>query len=80
MGWATFAALVPFACEKADFDWAFELCNDIFNHKCRFQAALLQPVVDGLVKESKIEAATKLVEMGKSNSYTRCNLKMPSKN
>lgn len=77
---ATFVALVPFACEKADFDWAFELCNDMFNHKCRFQAALLQPVVDGLVKESKIEEAVKLVEMGKSNNYTRCNLKMPSKN
>ncbi|KAA8519936.1 hypothetical protein F0562_014154 [Nyssa sinensis] len=75
---ATFSMLVPFVCEKGDFDFAFLLCKKIFDVRCLVDVALLQLVVDGLVKESKIEEAKMLVELGKSNNYTRYNLKMSS--
>ncbi|KAK2978965.1 hypothetical protein RJ640_017529 [Escallonia rubra] len=75
---ATFAVLVPFACEKGDLGWAFELCKDIFNRKRLVHESLLQLVVDGLVKESKIEEAKKLVQMGKSNVYRQYRLRLPS--
>uniref|UniRef100_A0A5B7BJW6 Pentatricopeptide repeat-containing protein n=1 Tax=Davidia involucrata TaxID=16924 RepID=A0A5B7BJW6_DAVIN len=74
----TFSILVPCVCEEGDFDFAFLLCKKIFDGRCLVDAALLQPVVDGLVKVSKIEEAKKLVQLGKSNCYSRYNLKMPS--
>ncbi|KAK3014672.1 hypothetical protein RJ639_009985 [Escallonia herrerae] len=74
----TFAVLVPFACEKGDLGWAFELCKDIFNLQRLVHESLLQLVVDGLVKESKVEEAKKLVQMGKSNVYRKYRLRLPS--
>ncbi|KAK9267497.1 hypothetical protein L1049_009925 [Liquidambar formosana] len=74
----TFAMLVPFVCEKGDFNLAFELCKEIFNQRCLVDAALLQLVVDRLVKASKVEEAEKLVELGNSNGYSRYGLKLPS--
>lgn len=41
-------------------------------------AAMLQPVVDGLVKASMIGQAKELVKLGNTNSYKRFNLKLPS--
>ncbi|KAL6990865.1 hypothetical protein U1Q18_008988 [Sarracenia purpurea var. burkii] len=77
---ATFGTLLPFVCENGDFDWAFELCKDIFDKRCLVDGAVLQLVVDGLAKESKIEEAKKLVQLGKSNNYSRYKLKVPSEN
>ncbi|CAK9135460.1 unnamed protein product [Ilex paraguariensis] len=74
----TFVTLVPFVCEKGDFNWAFELCKEIFIVKCLVDVSLLQSVVDMLVKESKIEEAMELVQLGKSNSYSHYKLEMPS--
>ncbi|XP_057962061.1 small ribosomal subunit protein mS78 (rPPR3a)-like [Malania oleifera] len=74
----TYATLVPAVCEKGDFSLALELCEKIFKRRRLVDVAVLQRVVDGLVKDSKIEEAKKLVELGKKNNYHRYNLKMPS--
>ncbi|XP_027111614.1 small ribosomal subunit protein mS78 (rPPR3a)-like [Coffea arabica] len=70
--------VVSFACEKGDYDWAFQLCQDIFKRKCIVDIILLQRVVDGLVKESKIAKAKQVVQMGKSNGFKQYMLKLPS--
>ncbi|KAK4588095.1 hypothetical protein RGQ29_019188 [Quercus rubra] len=74
----TFEILVPFVCEKGDLDLAFELCNEIFKRKILVDGAVLQRVLDGLVNVSRMEEAEKLVELGKTNSYRRYHLKLPS--
>lgn len=74
----TFETLVPFVCEKGDVEYAFELCKDIFQRSRLVGVALLQAVVDGLVKASRIEEARELVKLGNTNSYRRYNLKLPS--
>ncbi|KAF5728987.1 pentatricopeptide repeat-containing protein [Tripterygium wilfordii] len=75
----SFAILVPFLCDNGDFDFAFKVCKDIFHRKKVVGETLLQNVVDGLVKESKIEEAEKIALLGKTNSYNRYRLKLPSK-
>ncbi|KAG5516607.1 hypothetical protein RHGRI_037361 [Rhododendron griersonianum] len=75
---ATFATLIPFLCEKDELDWAFELCKGVITRRRLVDGAVLQVVIDALVKESKIEEAKKLAEMGKSNNYTRYKVKVPS--
>lgn len=75
---ATFATLIPFLCEKGELDWAFELCKGVITRRRLVDGAVLQVVIDALVKESKIEEAKKLEEMGKSNNYTRYKVKVPS--
>jgi pentatricopeptide repeat protein len=74
----TFEILVPFVCEKGDLDLAFDLCNEIFKRKMLVDVSLLQLVVDGLVKVSRMEEVEKLVQLGKTNSYCRYDLKLPS--
>ncbi|KAL6197548.1 hypothetical protein ACLB2K_033156 [Fragaria x ananassa] len=74
----TFETLVPFACEKGDVEYGFELCKDVFQRRRLASASMLQPVVDGLVKASMIEQAKELVRLGNTNSYKRFNLKLPS--
>lgn len=75
---ATFATLIPFLCEKGELDWAFELCKGIIHRRRLVDGAMLQLVIDGLVKESRIEDAKKLAVMGKSNNYTRYKVEVPS--
>ncbi|KAL3519582.1 hypothetical protein ACH5RR_017731 [Cinchona calisaya] len=75
---AIFWTVVSFACEKDDYDWAFHLCQEIFKRKCVVDIKLLQRVVDGLVKESKISQAEQVVQMGKTNDFRRYELKLPS--
>ncbi|XVF87624.1 hypothetical protein PTKIN_Ptkin18bG0135100 [Pterospermum kingtungense] len=70
----TFAVLVPFLCDKGDLRFAIEVCKEIFGRKKLVSAALLQRVVDELVKASMIEDAKELVELGKSNTYCRYQL------
>ncbi|OMO64975.1 hypothetical protein COLO4_31672 [Corchorus olitorius] len=62
----TYTILVPFLCEKGDLKSAVEVCKEIFGWKRIVGVALLQRVVDELVKASKIEDATELVKLGKT--------------
>ncbi|GMH26905.1 hypothetical protein Nepgr_028748 [Nepenthes gracilis] len=73
----TFATLVPLACEEGDLDFALQLCKDIFHRRCLVDGSLLQQVVDGLVKNSRIEEAKKVVKLGVSNNYSLYKLKIP---
>ncbi|TYI77546.1 hypothetical protein E1A91_D06G147800v1 [Gossypium mustelinum] len=74
----TFTMLVPFLCEKGDLSFAIELCKEIFGRKKLVDAALLQRVVDELVKASKIEDAKEMVKLAKTNNFCRYKLKMPA--
>lgn len=74
----TLEMLLPFVCEKGDVDLAFVLCKEIFNRKFLVDASVLQVAVDRLVKELKMEEAEKLVQLGKTNSFCRYSLKLPS--
>ncbi|XP_015067806.1 pentatricopeptide repeat-containing protein At3g13160, mitochondrial-like [Solanum pennellii] len=73
-----FASVISSACEKGDFDWALELCKEVFKRKCNVDAKLLQRVVDGLVKSSRIREAKEVVHLGKSNDYHLYKLNLPS--
>ncbi|XVF25948.1 hypothetical protein REPUB_Repub13aG0258000 [Reevesia pubescens] len=75
----TFTMLVPFLCEKGDLRFALEVCKEIFGRKNLVGAALLQRVVDELVKASMIEDAKELVKLGKTNTFRRYRLNMPAK-
>ncbi|KAL7244011.1 hypothetical protein ACSBR1_016271 [Camellia fascicularis] len=74
----TFTMLVQLACEKGDFDFALELCKEAISQRCLVDREVKQLVLDGLVKESKMEEAKELVELGKSNSYFDYKLELPS--
>ncbi|KAJ8437872.1 hypothetical protein Cgig2_031388 [Carnegiea gigantea] len=74
----TFSVLVPRFCDVGDYNMAFDLCKMIVNRQFVVDEALLQRVVNGLVKVSRTEEAKELVELGKSNSYIQYNLTLPS--
>uniref|UniRef100_A0A5B7AUV4 Pentatricopeptide repeat-containing protein n=1 Tax=Davidia involucrata TaxID=16924 RepID=A0A5B7AUV4_DAVIN len=74
---STFKMLVPFVCKKGDFDFALQLGKKVISGRHIIATETMQLVVDGLVKESKIEEAEELVELGKSNNYFYYKLKMP---
>ncbi|KAF5181994.1 Pentatricopeptide repeat-containing protein, partial [Thalictrum thalictroides] len=59
----TYEALIPVLCEKGDFDFALELCKKSLGLSCYLSAGILQVVVDGLVKQSKVDDANQLVEL-----------------
>ncbi|KAI3495249.1 hypothetical protein L1887_37496 [Cichorium endivia] len=75
---ATFAALIRLACKTLDFDWAIELFEQTIEEKCLVDPNVMQLVVDGLVKEKKIEDAKKLVGIGNSNKFRKYNLIVPA--
>ncbi|XVF25944.1 hypothetical protein REPUB_Repub13aG0257600 [Reevesia pubescens] len=75
----TFTMLVPFLCEKGDLRFAIEVCKEIFGRKKLVGPALLQRVVDELVKASMIEDAKELVKLAKTNTFCRYRLNMPAK-
>ncbi|XP_062162284.1 small ribosomal subunit protein mS78 (rPPR3a)-like [Alnus glutinosa] len=75
--WVTFVALIPLLCEEGDFDMALELCAEVINQRFTIDTVLVQRVVDGLVKEAKIEKAKELVELGKSKKFFHYKLKLP---
>ncbi|KAL6990862.1 hypothetical protein U1Q18_008985 [Sarracenia purpurea var. burkii] len=72
----TFTMLVTLACDKEDFDFALELCKVAIANRCHLNPSMLQLVVDGLVKESNMEGAKELVELGKSNNYFHYKLEI----
>ncbi len=49
-----------------------------FQEEVLVNFSLLQLVVDGLVKDSKMEEAKKLEHLRKFNKYTRYSMKLPS--
>lgn len=73
----TFGTILPFACEKGDVVWAFELSKDVIERRVLVDGAALQLVADGLVKELKVEEAKELVHLAKTNKYSRYKLKLP---
>lgn len=73
----TFDTLVPFVCEKGDYDTGFELCKEIIDRRCVVKGGLLQLVVDGLVKESKVEKAKEIVDQVNTENFVSPSLKMP---
>ncbi|KAK4368341.1 hypothetical protein RND71_012133 [Anisodus tanguticus] len=75
---AIFASVISSACKKGDSDWVLELCKDVFKWKCHVNVDLLQGVVDGLVKSSRIQEAKEVVHLGKSNDYHLYKLNLPS--
>ena len=74
----TFSVLVPRFCDAGDYSMAFDLCKKMVNRQFVVDEALLQSVVNGLVKVSRIEESKELVELGKSNKYIQYNLTLPS--
>ncbi|XP_021739869.1 pentatricopeptide repeat-containing protein At1g55890, mitochondrial-like, partial [Chenopodium quinoa] len=75
-----FSYLVPKLCDDGEYELALDLCKKMFKRQFVVDEALLQLVVNGLVKESKIQEAEELVELGKSNSFVQYDLVMPSDN
>lgn len=61
--WATYSMLIPFACDKDDFDYAFKLCTDAIRKKQTVDIFTVQRVIDGLVERSKNDEAEKLLNM-----------------
>ncbi|KAF6156554.1 hypothetical protein GIB67_000019 [Kingdonia uniflora] len=74
----TFNVLVPCACQKGELDMALAICNDGLERNFYFKADYVQVVVDGLVKESRVEEAEDLVELAKSKNYAFSSLEVPS--
>ncbi|KAF5728622.1 putative pentatricopeptide repeat-containing protein [Tripterygium wilfordii] len=76
----TYLTLVPFLREKGEFDMALEMCKEIINRGLYVPPTLLQPpVVDELIKESRIEDARGLVKLARTNRRVRYyKLNLPS--
>ncbi|CAK9135459.1 unnamed protein product [Ilex paraguariensis] len=73
----TFMTLIPFVCNKGDYQFGLELCKEALNRRCLVDTTIMQRMVDELVKESMVEEAKELVELGKSNRFFHYNLKFP---
>lgn len=61
----TYDMLIPFACDKNDFDYAFELCKNVVKTKQTVHSSVVQSVIDELVERSKNGEAEKLMKMAK---------------
>ncbi|XP_048141777.1 pentatricopeptide repeat-containing protein At3g13160, mitochondrial-like [Rhodamnia argentea] len=72
----TVSALFPLLCEKGDYELAHRLCIKAMDQKLLRGSDTLQNVVDLLVRESKVDLATEIVEHGKAKK-TPYNLKLP---
>ncbi|KAJ8761562.1 hypothetical protein K2173_004338 [Erythroxylum novogranatense] len=75
----TYVTLVPFLCKEGDFDMACELSTEIANRGLIVRAALVQPVVNGLVKQSKLAEAKHLIELWNSSRPSSYKLTSPAK-
>lgn len=74
----TFNTIVPFLCDKGDYGLAYQVCKRMFRQQCSVDESLLQKVVYELAKNSMMEEAKVLVELGRANSYLPYDLKLPS--
>ncbi|PIA58415.1 hypothetical protein AQUCO_00500382v1 [Aquilegia coerulea] len=75
----TFETLIPYIYEKGDLDLALKLCLDSVNSNCLIDVGVLQVVVDGFAKASRIKEAENFVKLARSKKYHDSKLKMPSK-
>ncbi|KAF9602583.1 hypothetical protein IFM89_029882 [Coptis chinensis] len=75
--WFTFEALIPCVCGKGEFGLALKLCEKSIGSNCHVSAGIVQVVVDGLVKESKVEETKGIMEIAQSKKCYRSKLKMP---
>ncbi|KAL5731052.1 hypothetical protein ACHQM5_003814 [Ranunculus cassubicifolius] len=75
----TYETLIPALCKKGEIDFALKLARKSILSNCFIHAASVQAVVDGLVKQSKMEDAEKFVKFAKSKSYGESKVKLPSK-
>ncbi|KFK38650.1 hypothetical protein AALP_AA3G142500 [Arabis alpina] len=73
-----FSSLLPAMCKAGDLDSAFELSKEIFSKRLLVEQAVLQEVVDELVKGSKQDEAEELVELAKTNDYLQFKLHLSS--
>jgi pentatricopeptide repeat protein len=74
----TYGTLVPRLLQAGDLDCALRYCQDLLTRKgVRVAAGLLQDVVDALVEASRVEEATKLVELRQNKYHPRRGLRMP---
>ncbi|OMO66786.1 hypothetical protein COLO4_30354 [Corchorus olitorius] len=72
----TYFRLIYFLCTKDEVEMAAELCKEVIDQWGPSGASLLQRnVIDELVKDSRIEEAVQLVELGKLKFHY--NLKFP---
>ncbi|KAI4296537.1 hypothetical protein L6164_036487 [Bauhinia variegata] len=62
----TYMTLIPFLCEKDNFDMAAQLCSVTLRDKPLIDASILKCVVDGLHGKGKVEEARKLVKLGRT--------------
>ncbi|XP_077254004.1 small ribosomal subunit protein mS78 (rPPR3a)-like [Tasmannia lanceolata] len=74
----TFETLIPCLSEKGDFDMAVKLSKESMTRRCVINVKVLQSVIDGLAKESRIAEAKEIVELGLSMILYRTPLKLPS--
>ena len=75
---ATYMIIIPFLVENGDFEMAADLCKVAFRRRWLIEPALLQQLVEGLVKESKIEEATELEELAKLKRKFQITPELPS--
>ncbi|XP_062223403.1 small ribosomal subunit protein mS78 (rPPR3a)-like [Phragmites australis] len=73
----TFHTLVPLLVEAGELDRAINCCHETFSRKCRVDCSVLQGVVTALVVASRVEEATRIIELGRKNYYPRKGLMMP---
>uniref|UniRef100_A0A1J3K0L6 Pentatricopeptide repeat-containing protein, mitochondrial n=3 Tax=Noccaea caerulescens TaxID=107243 RepID=A0A1J3K0L6_NOCCA len=73
-----FTSLLPAMCKTGDLESAFELCKEIFSKRLLIDEAIVQEVVDELVKGSKKEEAKEIVELAKKNDYLQFKLRLSS--
>ncbi|VVA97461.1 unnamed protein product [Arabis nemorensis] len=73
-----FSSLLPAMCKAGDLESAFELSKEIFSKRLLVEQAILQEVVDELVKGSKQDEAEEIVELAKTNDYLQFKLRLSS--
>ncbi|CAA7016315.1 unnamed protein product [Microthlaspi erraticum] len=73
-----FTSLLPAMCKTGDLESAFELCKEIFSKRLLVDEAIVQEVVDELVKGSKQKEAEEIVELANKNDYLQFKLRLSS--
>ncbi|KAL0900249.1 hypothetical protein Bca101_084210 [Brassica carinata] len=74
-----YSSLLPAMCKAGDLEFALELCKDIFTKRILVEEAIVQEVVDALVKGSKQEEAEEIVELANKDGYFKFKLRLSSK-
>ncbi|KAL0743793.1 hypothetical protein Bca4012_085306 [Brassica carinata] len=75
-----YSSLLPAMCKAGDLEFALELCKDIFTKRILVDEAIVQEVVDALVKGSKQKEAEEIVELAnKDGGYFQFKLRLSSK-